>query len=36
MIIERSLIIAAPVEWVYDVSQDYSVRYEWDLFMEKE
>jgi ribosome-associated toxin RatA of RatAB toxin-antitoxin module len=35
MIIERSLIIAAPVEWVYDVSQDYSVRYEWDPFPER-
>ncbi|MDG9922832.1 MULTISPECIES: SRPBCC family protein [unclassified Pseudomonas] len=30
--IEYQLIIQAPIAQVYDVSQDYSVRYDWDPF----
>lgn len=33
-IIESSTTINAPVERVYDVSQDYAVRYDWDPFPE--
>lgn len=35
MIIEQNLTIAAPIEKVYDVSQDYAVRYKWDPFPER-
>jgi hypothetical protein len=34
-IVEKTLLIEAPAELVYRVSQDYSVRYEWDPFPEK-
>lgn len=30
--VEYQLTIKAPIERVYEVSQDYSVRYEWDPF----
>jgi hypothetical protein len=30
--LEFSLPIAAPIQMVYDISQDYGVRYEWDPF----
>ena len=33
--IEFEITIQAPIERVYQVSQDYSVRYEWDAFPEK-
>ncbi len=33
--IEFQVNIKAPIEMVYQVSQDYSVRYEWDSFPEK-
>lgn len=33
--IEFQVTIKAPIELVYQVSQDYSVRYEWDPFPEK-
>ena len=33
-IVEYTIEIAAPVELVWRVSQDYSVRYEWDPFPE--
>lgn len=33
-IIEQSVEIMAPIKRVYQVSQDYSVRYEWDPFPE--
>ncbi|WP_230969798.1 type II toxin-antitoxin system RatA family toxin [Nitrogeniibacter aestuarii] len=33
-IIEQCIAISAPVEHVYQVSQDYGVRYEWDPFPE--
>ncbi len=32
MIIEHTLLIAAPIDKVYAVSQDYAVRYDWDPF----
>jgi hypothetical protein len=32
--IEFQVSIKAPIELVYQVSQDYSVRYEWDTFPE--
>jgi hypothetical protein len=32
--VEFQLFIDAPVDLVYAVSQDYSVRYEWDPFPE--
>lgn len=34
MLIEHSTLIAAPVEAVYAISQDYAVRYAWDPFPE--
>lgn len=34
-LIERRLLIAAPRARVYDISQDYAVRYDWDPFPEK-
>jgi hypothetical protein len=34
-IIEQTTEIDAPIDLVYQVSQDYSVRYEWDPFPEK-
>ncbi len=33
--IEYKVEIACPIEKVYEISQDYSVRYEWDPFPEK-
>jgi hypothetical protein len=30
--IEYHLDIQAPIEKVYEISQDYSIRYEWDPF----
>lgn len=33
--IEHEIEIACPIEQVYEVSQDYAVRYEWDPFPEK-
>ncbi|MBC3807619.1 SRPBCC family protein [Undibacterium seohonense] len=33
--VEFQVNIQAPIELVYQVSQDYSVRYEWDAFPEK-
>ncbi len=33
-IVEHTIEIAAPIERVWRVSQDYSVRYEWDPFPE--
>jgi hypothetical protein len=33
--VECSVAINAPVDVIYDVSQDYSVRYEWDPFPER-
>lgn len=35
MRVECILNIEAPLEFVYQVSQDYAVRYEWDPFPEK-
>jgi hypothetical protein len=35
VIVEYSLLIHAPVSDVYQISQDYDVRYEWDPFPEK-
>lgn len=35
MIIERHIVIAAPMEEVYRISQDYAVRYQWDLFPQR-
>jgi hypothetical protein len=32
--VEFQVTIKAPIEMVYQVSQDYSVRYEWDSFPE--
>ena len=34
-LVEESIQIDAPIELVYEVSQDYDVRYEWDPFPEK-
>ena len=34
-LVEKSIQIDAPVELVYQVSQDYEVRYEWDPFPER-
>lgn len=34
-LIEKTTEIEAPLELVYEISQDYSVRYEWDPFPEK-
>jgi hypothetical protein len=34
-LIEKTTEIEAPIELVYEISQDYSVRYEWDPFPEK-
>ena len=31
-LIEHQLAIQAPIAWVYEVSQNYSVRYDWDPF----
>lgn len=33
--VEFEIEIEAPVEFVYQVSQDYSVRYDWDPFPER-
>lgn len=35
MIIERHIAIAAPIEEVCRISQDYAVRYQWDPFPER-
>lgn len=34
-LVEKTIKIDAPIELVYKVSQDYSVRYDWDPFPEK-
>lgn len=33
-VVEHTIEFAAPIERVWRVSQDYSVRYEWDPFPE--
>ncbi|MEN9842559.1 MAG: hypothetical protein RLZZ612_388 [Pseudomonadota bacterium] len=33
-LVEHSTLIAAPLDQVYQVSQDYGVRYDWDPFPE--
>jgi Polyketide cyclase / dehydrase and lipid transport len=34
-LIEHATAIAAPIEMVYRISQDYAVRYDWDPFPER-